>query len=198
MMSEICSMGANVPAGIATDVAKSGRIMRSRGLETMEKTRKRKVRIKRHAERFARDVIRRAGKQADVGRAIDKRPGTLGHYCTDRPHPVLVEAFEVLIQLNGTPGVSAQAFAEAASELVELSDIVTADTPVLIERALYLLEWENEVGWREDQASMVGKGEHAKWLRVVASASSELASLLDELRYREVDAHELFRERGAA
>ena len=164
----------------------------------METTRKRLVRTKRHAGRLARGALKGAGTQAAVARAIGKKPGTIGHYLTDRPHPVLVEAFELLVALNGTPGVSAQAFAEAAQELVELSDIVTAETPTLTERCLYLLEWENECGAREDQAAMIGKGEHAKWLRVVASASAELASLLDELRYRGVDAHELFRAREGA
>ena len=164
----------------------------------MEKTRLRRLRTERHAHRLARDVLRHAGKQEAVGHAIGRSAGTLAHYCTDRPHPMLVKAFEVLIQLNGTPGVNAQAFAEAASELVELSDIVMAEDDTLIDRALYLLAWENEAGFREDQASMVSEEDHAEWLRKVGSASNELASLLDELRYRGIEVHSLFRERGAA
>ena len=73
-------------------------------------------------------VVRRAGTQTAVGHAIGKSAGTLGHYCTDRPHPVLVKAFKVLLALNGSRGVSAQAFAEAAQETVELSAFVLADT----------------------------------------------------------------------
>ena len=208
MTAEMCSTTGTLgggeartpkmPTGKPTGPARPGRIMRFNGGLEMHKTKERRLRTERHSKRLAREVLRRAGTQEAVGRATNKSPGTIAHYQNDRPHPVLVEAFDILISLNGTPGVSAQAFAEAVNELVELSDIVTADDAVLIERALYLLRFEDEAGFHEDQAAMISEEAHAKELRVVASASAELASLLDELRYRNIEMHELRRARARA
>ncbi len=60
------------------------------------------------------------------------------------------------------------------------------------------LRFEDEAGFHEDQAAMISEEAHAKELRVVASASAELASLLDELRYRNIEMHELRRARARA
>ena len=165
----------------------------------METKRGRKIRTERHVKRMAVDLYRNSeATLGQAGRARGRSPGTMGHYFTDVADPKLRSILTDLITGLVREGVSPAVVLANATEAYELHYIVPADTATLTERCLYLLEWENEAGAREDQAAMVGKGEHAKWLRVVASASAELASLLDELRYRNVDAHELFRARRAA
>jgi len=156
-----------------------------------------RVRAKRHARRLAQQSLRRAGTLKAVGRAMtpSRRESTVGHYVTDRTHPDLARAFELLIGLCDAEDVSARTFAEAVTELVELRDIVQADTETLIERGLVLMSRENELGYVEDLRSLTGHG-HSEALRRVASASAELAAIIGELCYRGKDLHAIYRERG--
>lgn len=161
----------------------------------MEKTRQRLARSKRHSEQLARRALKEAGTRRAVSRALGRSESTISHEVTDRFHPDLAKAFTVLLNLIGYPGVDGRAFAEACAEAVELSGIILADDEVLIDRGLFLLEAENRIGYAEDIASLSGHG-HAEALRKVASASAELASIIDEMAYRNVDLHEEYRDRA--
>lgn len=189
------SMDTIVSTRIGTSPADSAGYLQG-GPETMTtKTRHRRV---RHAEQLARRSLKEAGSRRDVAGALGRSESTVSHEVTDRSHPTLTAAFDVFLQLNQYPGVSGRAFAEAAMEAVELRDIIEAETEVLVERGLYLMDAENNSDAVEDRASMVGPLEHAEALRVHASKAMYLAMILDALRYRNIDLHALYREQGAA
>lgn len=163
---------------------------------TMEQARARQTRVGQHADRLGRWALRNAGPLRAVASAIRKEKSTVGHYVTDKVHPTLRPALGVLLNLLGNPGVNGRACVDAFNEALELSDIILEETPRLIERGLFLMRWENELGFREDVASLSGCG-HSEALRRVASASNELAQIIDELQYRGVDLHELYRVHAA-
>ena len=53
------------------------------------------------------------------------------------------------------PKTTGRAFAEAATELVELAEIIQADDSTLIDRGLFLLQHENQVDAIEDCRSLL-------------------------------------------
>lgn len=160
-------------------------------------TTKRRYRTTRHAERLARRSLADAGSRRRVAQALGRSESTISHEVTDRSHPTIRAAFELLLSLDGEPGVNAVAFAEAAAEVVELSEVVNAASETLIERGIHLLGQENELGFREDMAALTGDG-HAEALRRVARASAALARIIDELELRDIDLHALYRAREVA
>ena len=153
------------------------------------KTRMQGVRAKRHARRLAQDSLRRAGTLKAVGQAMrpPRTESTVGHYVTDRTHPDLKRAFELLVGLAGAEDVSARPFAEAALEAVELADIVRAETETLVERAIYLRRSEHTLEAAENESGQLGCPAYPAALRREAHAQLELASILEELAYRGVD-----------
>lgn len=160
----------------------------------MENTRKRLDRQKRHAQRLSREALGGAGTRRAVGRALGRSEATVSHDVTDRYHP---DAYRLFAALVGSVGTTGRAFADACAEAVELSEIVTAEDEDLTRRGLYLLEWEDELCRREDQAALRRSG-HAAALRRVASASAELAMILDECAERGIDLYALLDARQVA
>lgn len=160
----------------------------------MEKARARRIRTERHRDTLAVAAYRRTpGTQAQKAEARGVAPGTVGHYHTDRPDPALAEILERLIAGLSIQGVSPTALLEAVEEAYELHWLASADDEVLIRRGVTLMQTENEVGYKEDVASLTGNG-HSEWLRKVADASRELAMTIDELMYRGIDLHQRYRE----
>lgn len=164
----------------------------------METTRRQERRRTRHGTKLARRAIGEAGHPKKVGEALGVTRSAACHWKSDRVHPALREAFEVLLRLDAYPEVSGRAFAEAAAEAVELSEIVHADTEVLLPRGLYLMAYENETDKIEDDATVIGPEAHAEALRKHGSAVMELASILDELLFRGIDLHAEYRARRVA
>lgn len=153
------------------------------------------TRAARHSTRLAQQSIAEAGSRTAVARVTGRDRTTVSHECTTRAHPVLAAAFDFLVGLADSDEVTARAFAEAVAEAVELREIITADTDKLLERGLYLLEWENVLDAREDVAALVGTAMHSPALRTWARAASELAQIEDELGLRRIDLHAEFRRR---
>lgn len=171
---------------------------RASGCRTAATVRQQETRRQRHTAQLAQRAIREAGTPTRVGHAIGRSLSTASHYATDKVHPEFRDAFTVLLNLSQHPGVSGRAYAEAVSEAVELDEIVPAEAETLVARGLYLLEEENRRDSVEDDASMVSPPEHAAALRAHRDAASELAAILDELWFREIDLHALYRARRNA
>lgn len=158
---------------------------------------KRRYRAARHIERSAKRALRDAGARSEVARTLGRSISTISHEVSDRCHPTLKAAFDTLLLVVDGPKTTGRAFAEAATELVELVEIVQADDAVLIERGLFLMDHENKVDAVEDCRSLHGPVAHSDALRKVASVAAELASILAELWERGIDLHALNREVAA-
>ena len=161
----------------------------------MEKT-KQGWRRKGHATALAQRAIRDAGPRRAVAAALGRSESTVSHEARTpgRAHPDLQRAFELLLALSAHPGVSARAFAEAAAEVVELRELVAAETKALVERGLYLLDREDDLECAENRTAKRG-GDYAGALRAEGWAQIELAQIIDELAPRGVDLMAEYRRR---
>lgn len=160
----------------------------------MKKTKSR-WRSARHLERRSRHAIRWAGPRTAVAKALGKSLSAVSHEANDRANPDVLVLLKALTECTET---TARSFAEAVAEVVELREIIEARDAVLIERGLYLMDRENESCAHEDRAALLGVTEHAESLRRHGSDVLELASILDELAFRGVDLHALYRAKAAA
>lgn len=163
----------------------------------METMKRRERRTRRHAERLGVRALRGTGKIRDVADVLGRSPGRAGHNMKDEAHPTVRDFVSLVLTMSGSSAIRLRPVLEALEEAVELNDILRAPTATLIDRGLYLLDHENDVGAHEDRLSMVGAG-HSDALREVAEVSRELAAIIDELAARAVDLHALYRERAAA
>lgn len=146
----------------------------------MEQTRRLVRRMDRHADRLARHALAEAGPRNRVALALGKSESTISHEVTDRVNPELRDAFRIFLNLNGHPGVSGRAFADAVNEAIELSEIVLADTDTLLARGVHLLSQKAGLVIGEIEASHTGDG-HSAVLRKLGSVLLELAAITDEL-----------------
>lgn len=149
-------------------------------------TRRRAYRAHQHVTRAARRSLRDAGARKDVARVLGRAPSTIRHEVTDRCHPTIQAALAIVIDLTEAEGVTGRAVAEAFTEIVEIGEILEAETDTLIKRGLWLTDAENTTCRDEQTASMLGDLEHEVALRRHSSVSAELADVSAELRERGV------------
>lgn len=149
----------------------------------METTRQREIRKERHVVGLARRSIRGAGTPSAVGRRLGRATSTVCHDGTDRMHPVLAAAYRLAMQIP-SPETTLRPFVHAVRSLLEIREIVTADTPILTARARYLLDKEDDLNAAADKAARRSRATFTDALRAQATASEELADILDELDYR--------------
>ena len=165
----------------------------------MEETRKRQRRVERHARRLAQESLAAAGSRTNVGKALGRSRSTISHEVTTRGHPVLEEAFGVLLNLLAHPGVCGRAFVDRAAEALELNDILDADTETLVARGLWLVEHENHFDALEDLASIKTAAEHMEACARHGAALLELRAIEAELLTPErgrLDLLALYRQRA--
>lgn len=161
----------------------------------MEDTRKRERRRSRHARNLARCAIAEAGTPTKVGEAVGRAPSTVAHWTSDRECPEVRDFFEMAVRISQHPDLDADALLQRLDDAIAFDSLVMVDTDRLIEEGLYLKDFENEVGAREDCASMVSDAEHEKWLARVERASARLRRVSAELRERGVSLDGEYRRR---
>lgn len=164
----------------------------------METTQRNERRRDRHVRRLSQRALREAGTPTNVGRALGKAQSTISHESTTRTNPTIQAALELLIRLRQHPDVDPTALRLAMDEALDLEDLTLADDETLIARGLWLMPEENRSDALEDDASYLDPHTHAEALRRHSRIAAELAAILDELAYREIDLHQLYFESRAA
>lgn len=144
---------------------------------------------RRHAEELGRYALREAGKRSHVATALGRALSTISHEVKDRCHPVLAEAFEILLDLERHPDTGARSFATAVEQAITLSEIRAQSREAFIARGCWLLDAENESCGTEDTASMVSQAAHAAALLKHGSHVMELAAYLTDAERRGIDLH---------
>lgn len=150
----------------------------------MDARTKRRIR-QGHAGRLARRALAQypRGARRRVAETLGVSPSRLSHLVTDDVHPVLHDAFRLLLDVRAVDDATAQGFAQAVQDAVELRPIIEAPTQVLVERRDHLVDVEHDLEAAENRAALTGTGYPAA-LRREAHAQLELANILDEIEAR--------------
>lgn len=163
----------------------------------MDRTRGIERRREQHARRLSQTALREAGTATEVGRALGKARSTICHEASTRTNATLQAAVDLMIRLRQHPGVDPAAVRRVLDEACDLEDLTAADDETLIDRGIYLMDAENETCRAEAVASLIGPEAHAEALRVHGWKAIELAQILTELGYRDIDLHAEYRARRA-
>lgn len=166
----------------------------------METMRRKERRRDRHATRLAQRAIREAGTPTKVGEALGVTRSAACHWGRengDRTHPALRDAFAVLVRLDAHPEVDGRAFVQAASDAVELSELVHAEDGTLIARGLCLLEKEDHAQAVENTAARTCIG-YWDACEATGNLHVELAQIGRELEARGIDLCTRYRDRAVS
>ena len=154
------------------------------------KTRKRLARS-RVAHGLLRYAVSRSGKQKHVADELNVSRARLSHWLTDEPDNPLTRLIVSVMDLAESDEATAREFSEAITRAVIASELWTASTETLLDRARYLRGRVNVLGYQEVDVGqqyflgMASGEQYADAQRDEGHAQFELADIRDVLRARE-------------